>query len=357
MRHFSAWHIIVLAASVAIMVGCVVYVAHRTAHWLGVLPAASYSIFLLFFLSIVGAIGSSWYVNGTKPVEHWAVIYGCYAAGVFLTLIFTMFAIDIVTIPFKNIPLMWKGVVTYGLTIVISLSCFVSAMHIGIDKVEVPIKGLKRQMHIIQLSDLHLGHFRGAECLREIVKEVNAQNPDIVVITGDIYESHYNLSEKVIGELLGVSAPIYYVAGNHDAYVNLLRVKDILKSAGVIVLDNQVEECKGIQIAGTGLEEVKDVINSMNIDATRPCIMLRHYPNGVDVALEHGVDLMLSGHTHGGQMFPITLINHFAFEYNKGLYKVGNGYIYTSNGTGTTGPPMRFGTKSVISSIKLIPMN
>jgi len=355
MRHFAPAYIVMFVLGIAAMVGCVVYVAHRTTQWLALPAAASYTIFFLFFLTIVAAMGSSWYVNGTKPLQHWAVMYGCYAAGVFLTLIFTMLAVDLATLPFHGLPIVWKGIATFGLTVVISLLCFVTAMHVGVDKVEIPIKGIKNNVRIVQLTDLHLGHFRGREWLHEIVNEANAQNPDIVVITGDIFESHYNLTDEVVDELTGVKVPVYYVAGNHDKYVNLLRIKDMLKRVGVKVLDNEVDEYMGLQIAGTGLEEVKDVIDTMIIDKEKPCVMLRHYPNGVEVAVEHGVDLMLAGHTHGGQMFPVTLINHFAFPYNKGLHEVGNGYIYVSNGAGTTGPPMRFGTKSVITLVSLKP--
>ena len=355
MRHITPIHIVMFVLCVSTMIGCVVYVAHRTTQWLGLPTVASYAIFFFLFITIVAAMGSSWYVNGTRSIQHWVVLYGCYAAGVFLTLIFTMFAVDLATLPFKGVPIFWKGVVTYGLTVVISLICFVKAMHVSVDEVEIPVKGLKSKMRVVQLTDLHLGHFRGKEWLHDIVSDVNALKPDIVVITGDIYESHYNLTDEVVDELLGIKVPVYYVAGNHDKYVNLLRIKDMLRRVGVRVLDNEVDERMGLQIAGTGLEEVKDVIDTMMIDGEKPCVMLRHYPNGAEVAVEHGVDLMLAGHTHGGQMFPVTLINHFGFKYNRGLYEVGNGYIYVSNGAGTTGPPMRFGTKSVISLVTLKP--
>lgn len=355
MRHLEMGHILILVAGLAVMVGAVVYVAHRTSQWLGLLPAASYIIFFLFFLSIVGAMGSSWYVNGTKPVEHWVVIYGCYAAGFMLNLIFVMLLTDLITVPFHEMRVVWKGIAAYGLTITFTVLSSVSAMRPVVREIHVPVRGLDHSMRLAQLSDLHIGHFRGAKWLGGVVDQVNAQNPDAVVITGDIYESHYNLTEDVVGELKRISAPVYYVAGNHDKYVNLLRVKDMLRKVGVHVLDNELEELNGLQIAGTGLENVVDVIGSIGIDPNRPCVLLRHYPNGIQEAVDHGVDLVLAGHTHGGQLFPVTAINRFAFDYNKGLYMVGNGYVYTSEGVGTTGPPMRFETKSEIALIILTP--
>lgn len=349
------WHIVALILCLALMVGAVIYVAHRTSQWLGLLPTASYIIFFLLFLSIVASMGSSWYTTGTNPFQHALVLYGCYAAGIFMTLIFVMLMTDLVMLPFHDVRIVWKGVVAYGLTLLLSVFCITSAMKPTVKEIHVPIRGLADPMRIAQLSDLHVGHFRGAEWLGGVVCRVNEQNPDFVVITGDLFESHYNLTEEVVSELRKLEAPVYFVAGNHDKYVNLLRVKDMLRKVGVTVLENEVVEFKGLQIAGTDLVEVADVIDSMPINPERPCVMLRHYPNGIHEAVEHGVDLMLSGHTHGGQLFPVTVINRITFKYNRGLYKVGDGYIYTSDGAGTTGPPMRFETKSEIALITLTP--
>jgi len=355
MRHLEMGHIIIIVVSLLLMVGGVTYVAHRTSQWLGIVPAASYIIFFLFFLTIVGSMGSSWYITGTRPIQHWVVVYGCYAAGFLLTLIFVLFMVDLVTIPFREMNIIWKGVVAYGITILMMCFCSLSAMRPRVTEIHVPIKGLEKQMRLAQLSDMHIGHFRGASWLRGVVEKVNASNPDAVVITGDIFESHYNLTEEVMDELKGLSAPIFFVAGNHDKYVNLLRIKDMLRKGGVRVLENELVEFHGLQIAGTDLNEVSEVIDAMGINLNKPCVLLRHYPNGIQEAVDHGVDLVLAGHTHGGQLFPVTAINRITFQYNKGLYKVGDGYVYTSEGAGTTGPPLRFETKSEIAMITLVP--
>lgn len=355
MRHLEMGHIVLLVVGLAVMISAVIYVAHRTSQWLGLLPAASYIVFFLFFLSIVGAMGSSWYVNGTKPIEHWVVIYGCYASGFLLTLIFVTLFVDVITVPLHDIRIVWKGIVAYGCTVLLTLFCSVAAMRPSVKEIHVPIRGLDNEIRLVQLSDMHLGHFRGIKWLRGVVEQVNSCQPEVVVITGDIFESHYNLTEEVVGELKKISVPIFFVEGNHDKYVNLLRIKDMLRKAGVHVLENELERFNGLQIAGTGLEEVADVIDDIGINPECPCILLRHYPNGVREAINHGVDLVLAGHTHGGQLFPVTLINRFAFDYNRGLYKVGDGYIYTNSGAGTTGPPMRFETKCEITLITLVP--
>jgi len=355
MKIFGMGHIVAIVLSLLFMVGAVTYVAHRTSQWLGLIPTASYIIFFIFFLSIVGAMGSSWYINGTSPFQHIATLYGCYAAGFLLTLIFVMFMIDLLTVPFHEMHIVWKGITTYGITIALTILCCISAMRPRISEIHVPIRGLEQQMRVAQLSDMHLGHFRGAKWLDGVIQKVNDHEPDIVVITGDIFESHYNLTDTMFERLRNIKAPVYFVSGNHDKYVNLLRIKDMLRKVGVHVIDNELAEYNGLQIAGTGLEEVSEVIESIGINPKRPCILLRHYPNGVDEAIDHGVDLVLSGHTHGGQLFPVTLINKIGFKYNKGLYKVGKGYIYTSEGAGTTGPPLRFETHSEIALITLVP--
>lgn len=355
MRHLEMGHIVLLIVGLAVMISAVIYVAHRTSQWLGLLPVASYIIFFLFFLSIVGAMGSSWYLNGTKPIEHWVVIFGCYASGFMLTLILVTLFVDIVTFPLHDIKIVWKGIITYGVTALLTLFCSVSAMRPVVKEIHVPIRKLDHEIRLVQLSDMHIGHFRGVKWLRGVVGHVNSCQPDAVVITGDIFESYYNLTDEVVEELKNISAPIFFVAGNHDKYVNLLRIKDMLRKAGVHVLENELERFGDLQIAGTGLEQVADVIDAIGINPDLPCILLRHYPNGVEEAINHGVDLVLAGHTHGGQLFPVTLINRFAFDYNRGLYKVGDGYIYTSSGAGTTGPPLRFETKCEITLVTLVP--
>ena len=86
-----------------------------------------------------------------------------------------------------------------------------------------------------------------------------------------------------------------------------------------------------------------------------PLILLHHGPAGIKYAAEAGVDLYLAGHTHGGQMFPATLVARAIFEYNKGLHKFRNTYIHVCEGTGTFGPPMRVGTISEMTILNLIP--
>jgi predicted MPP superfamily phosphohydrolase len=167
-------------------------------------------------------------------------------------------------------------------------------------------------------------------------------------------------------------APVYFVDGNHDGYVNADSVKELLRQAGVHVLETEVVEDFGLQIVGLDYMKADDAdANSMHApvgdvtissfcDTFRasdslPVVLLHHNPCGGQYLEKAGVDLYLAGHTHGGQLFPLTLINNRVFQFNKGLYQFGKMQVYTSCGTGTFGPPMRLGTRSELTVLELIP--
>jgi predicted MPP superfamily phosphohydrolase len=125
----------------------------------------------------------------------------------------------------------------------------------------------------------------------------------------------------------------------------------------VRVLRNEAVTIDGVQIVGLdygGAAEVKENLARLPIDRSRYVILMFHQPDGVEEARAAGVDLMLCGHTHGGQFFPFTGINRLLWgkEY-RGLHKYGGMHLFTSTGAGTWGPPMRLGTRSEIALIKV----
>lgn len=109
--------------------------------------------------------------------------------------------------------------------------------------------------------------------------------------------------------------------------------------------------------AGRGGNTVESVLQQLPIAANQPTILLHHAPNGIKHAANAGVHLYLAGHTHGGQMWPASLVANRMFEYNKGLHQHKNTQVYVSQGTGTFGPPMRVGTYSELAILTLLPQN
>jgi hypothetical protein len=207
--------------------------------------------------------------------------------------------------------------------------------------------------------------------MQNIVDKTNAQSPDLVFITGDLFDGRINLNPEVLAPLIQIKAPIYFVEGNHDNYTGVQEIKNLLRSMGVQVLENKLVEFEGIQIIGLDHmrpdnqsfamhtnghgPSIQSVLSALPIQESQPSIVLHHSPDGVKYASENHIDLFLAGHTHAGQLFPITIFAHYLFAFNRGLHQFENTQVFVSEGIGTFGPPMRVGTKSEIVVLNLVP--
>jgi len=207
--------------------------------------------------------------------------------------------------------------------------------------------------------------------LQQIVDETNKHHVDVIFITGDLFDGKIRLNDENLEPLKQLTAPVYFVEGNHDGYTGASNIKARLRRIGVHVLENQLVKLEDFQLIGLnhmladenaldmhGSGEhatIRSVMADMEIDRTTPSILLHHSPDGMKYVNEKGIDLYLAGHTHAGQLFPINYLNDLLFAYNKGLHNYNGTQIYVSHGAGTFGPPMRVGTRSEITMIKLKP--
>lgn len=162
-------------------------------------------------------------------------------------------------------------------------------------------------MRIVHLADTHLGHYRGRGYVEELVDKIVAEEPDMVLFTGDAFESWYSLEENTLASFERITVPVYFVTGNHDENINAESVKELLKKTGVRVLENEVTEYKGLTIVG---------LDYMNAD--KASMNLLHAPQSKETIEEAGGDLLLAGHTHGGQSWPLTWIMNVAGDYGRG---------------------------------------
>ena len=235
--------------------------------------------------------------------------------------------------------------------------------------IEVP--GLERELKVMQLSDVHLGHHRGRAYLEKVVTQTNQMRPDLVLLTGDLVDSHAALRPGVLAPLSKLEAPAFFVGGNHENYIDTERAFRLIAQQGVRVLRTEIVETNGIQLVGLDYlnpdedtfdmhpsedrRTIENVLPELSIAADRPVVLLHHSPVGAEYMAAHGVDLLIAGHTHGGQMFPGTLLASVVFRFNAGLYRHGDLQIYVSLGAGTFGPRMRLGTANEINLIHLKP--
>jgi hypothetical protein len=219
---------------------------------------------------------------------------------------------------------------------------------------------------IVQLTDVHVGPTIGKGFIEDVVKRANALEPDVIVITGDLVDgSVEELAEHVapLGTLRARHG-VYFVTGNHEYYSGADAWIAHLERLGIRVLRNEhvaIGGEGGFDLAGIddlsahGQGHGADLAKALlGRDAARACVLLAHQPRAIALANELGVDLQLSGHTHGGQMFPWNFAVRLQQPFVAGLHRLGRAQIYVSNGTGYWGPPMRLGAPAEITEIELV---
>jgi predicted MPP superfamily phosphohydrolase len=217
---------------------------------------------------------------------------------------------------------------------------------------------------IVQLSDMHIEVFNNPKRTAAMVDMVNALNPDLVVITGDLIdgnvlkEPQFCLQLKRLNPKYGTLA----ITGNHDYYGGIETFYGLAACSGIKILKNEsVTIADSIEVAGLDDDEGyrgrgggPDLDKALkNCDPQKPIILLYHRPLGFDEAIKKGVGLQLSGHTHAGQIPPMDIIVWLYYKYPNGLYKEGHSYIYTTSGTDVWRTPMRFLTRNEIIHITL----
>ncbi len=216
---------------------------------------------------------------------------------------------------------------------------------------------------MVQITDLHLGELLGRKWIERRVDQVLARRPDIILVTGDLL-NEVDLVEPLVPVLRRLRAPlgVYAVTGNHEFYAGLDRSVRLFEEAGFRVLRNAAVEAKpGLVLAGVDDLTASRQFNMRNraIEralAGRPpgaTIFLSHSPWGGDEAARLGAGLMLSGHTHGGQIWPFTYFVRLVYPHVLGRYTIGRMTWIVSRGTGFWGPPMRLFREAEILEITL----
>ena len=246
------------------------------------------------------------------------------------------------------------GTTGWELALVLAVYGLLRAQRVRVKRITLKIPNLPgawRGRLAAQVTDTHLGHVHGRSFLRRIVRLLQQVAPDIVFITGDLYDGS-RVGAKELIEPWQELTPVfgtYFVTGNHEEFGDPKQYLDAIRGAGIRVLENEKEAVEGMQIIGVRYRDASspsrlESIVKREFDPGEPCILLTHAPFGVRVAAQSGISLQLSGHTHAGQVFPFTYFTRIVFqEYTYGLRRLGDLFVYTSSGAGTWGPPMRLG--------------
>ncbi len=239
-----------------------------------------------------------------------------------------------------------------------------------IDELAVRIPRLHRAfdgLRIVQVSDIHIGDVLGRPFLAEMVDRCNALRPDLVAITGDLVDGRVDQIASTIAEVQRLRSRFgtYVSTGNHEYYSGDVAWCAALERMGLTVLRNRTVTLRDgdarLDLVGVDDYGQRDRPRGWNLDAAvagrdpeHAAVLLAHQPRAVDQAVDKGIGLQLSGHTHGGQLFPITGLVSALWTYSAGLYRVGDAHVYVHRGTGFWGPPMRIGSPPEIAAITLM---
>lgn len=234
-------------------------------------------------------------------------------------------------------------------------------------RVHLDKKGPAEGLKVVFVSDIHLGNIVGNRRLESLITEINAESPDIVLLGGDIVDEdvEYFIEEKMVDRFERIESRygIYGVLGNHE-YIggSEERFEEILADSQIEILKDEQVEVAGIIVAGrddlsgerfTGKARasVEEILKG--VDREKAIIMMDHQPTKSGEAEDLGVDMLLSGHTHRGQLFPGSLITNAIYETDWGIEKYGDMYTLVSSGYGTWGPPIKTGSDSEIVVIDI----
>ena len=231
---------------------------------------------------------------------------------------------------------------------------FLNAKNVSVKQLKFSHFKIKKNLSFVFLSDIHIGS-NSPKILKKIIPLINQQNPRFVLIGGDLIDSS-SFKIQDLDEMKKINAPIYFVTGNHEYYIeDSQKHLNDFKNQNIKILDNESVLVEQINIIGLSDNQKKE--NKINkfeqlFDSDYFNLLLVHQPS-IWNSLKEKANLTLSGHTHNGQIFPFNFIVKIQFPQIYGVYSHLKNYLYVSSGAATWGPKIRIGSKNEILNIEL----
>lgn len=339
------------------------YIATNVSKWLKI--KKKWKVVVFFFL-----LGYSYPLSEIYENVVWLKIIGSYWVAFIMYSLFLLplaklivFLLKKKTSIQKNKINFWTGLTTsFILVVVLIIGTYNAYQPVAVNysfEIDKTLKGSK-ELKIVMLSDTHFGVLSGKGHAKRLVEKVNEQNPDLVLIAGDLIDDNPipMIEKELYKELKKVESTfgVYAVLGNHDYRRHTeLFLEELEKSNITVIRDDFLELENGIILVGRedkireDRKELKEILSDLN--KNQPIILLDHQPYELEVAEENGVDLIVSGHTHKGQMFPGNLLTNQIYENHYGYLKKENLHSVVTSGYGFWGPPVRIGSRSEIAVI------
>jgi predicted MPP superfamily phosphohydrolase len=311
--------------------------------------------------------------TSSSVIGEWIYRVGAFWTAFMLYLIIAVVLIDVIRIIDKLIPIIpvviklnpvkYKfiiGISVFSIVSLIIIAGHINTLRTKIHEISLHIPketSSNPGMKILMASDIHLGALIGDRREKKLVEIINKQKPDLVLLCGDIVDGDIApVLRKNLGKHLQEIKPslgMYAIPGNHEYIGGIHKTIPYLESINIKILrDEVITLSNGVQLIGRddrdsnriGAKKRKSLAQlTSNIDTSKPVIVMNHQPYNLDEAVEAGIDLHLSGHTHHGQMWPLNYITSAMFEKSRGYLKKEGTHFYISSGFGTWGPSVRIG--------------
>lgn len=244
-----------------------------------------------------------------------------------------------------------------AVTIVFGLISLINGQRVVVKDLTLPARNITRSYKFVQISDIQHGLTIPAYTQR-IIDGIKSVDPEFVVITGDFIDEFY-VEPSDINVFNQLSMPIYLITGNHEYYLPEGTIEYVISESNIQLIDDMKIQYEELDIIGVNeLKTIDGTVDAVGgVDSDRYTIILDHQPITEEVyrAQDRGAELMLSGHTHNGQIWPMGLLVSLRYPFVTGLHSIQDMYLYVTQGTGTVGPLMRFGTVNEITHITLEP--
>ena len=383
-----------------------VYILLRGLHWIQVLHAVFQNVWVcrgigLIYLFVVFSILIA-FMAPASGFRRFMKLLSNYWLGVLMYTIMTVGIADVLrlllkyplknlnfpgrTLLFGNVGTAVVGIICVVIITTVSIYGVINAGNIQTTKYDISIDkkaGKLDSLNVVLIADLHLGYNIGCRQMEQMVEKINAQDPDLVVVAGDIFDNEYEALEdpdRLEKILRGIQSKygVYACYGNHDIQEKILAgftfggqekkessvtMDEFLEKAGItlrrdeyVLIDDSfyLYGRPDYERPGRGIDERKSAQEiTADMDLSLPVLVIDHEPGELQELADAGVDADLCGHTHDGQLFPGNLTIKLMWENACGYLKKGDMHSIVTSGVGLFGPNMRVGTKSEICDIMM----
>lgn len=337
--------------------------------------------FIYWTLASTFLIGMIWERLSSSIVSEWIYRIGAFWLAFFFYFLLVLLVVDI----FRLLAYLFHfnlvfsagtksviGLISIAIVTLVIGAGYINARITRIKEIPLVIHKKvsgKKEIKLLMASDIHLGALIGEQQEKKLVRIIMDQNPDLVLLCGDLVDGDIGpVLRKHLGKhIQEIQTPmgVFAIPGNHEYIGGINNTLNYLQSINIKVLRDEVLSLdNGIQLIGRDDRDRRRIENDhnpfelknlvKNIDRERPIIVMNHQPFNLEEAVQAGIDLHLSGHTHHGQIWPLNYLTKAIFEVSWGLIQKEHTYFYVSSGFGSWGPPVRIGNYPEVVILKIL---